>query len=510
MLHVEEYAIYLRKSRKDLELEAMGQGETLARHKTALLELAKKKELKIAKIYEEVVSGESIDNRPQMQELLDAVVAGKYRGVLVMEIERLARGNTRDQGEVSEAFWGSGTLIVTPTKTYDPTNEFDEEYFEFGLFMSRREYKTIRRRMERGIAASVNEGNYLGSHAPFGYDIVRLNKKERTLKPNEQSKYVEMIFNWFVNDRLSCGEIARKLTLMGVPTRDGRPEWHRSTIQTIIHNDLYTGKIRWFRRKSVKCPADENGKRPDKRVYTDAPLIVPGKHPAIISQDLFDKAQLLVDKTVPLRFGNELKNPLSGLIFCKHCGKAIIYHGYNSRPGTSPRMLHVESMFCKVKSSTYDEVLNMLIGGLRERIDNFKVEMQNDSIIKRQEEHRNEIESMKNELSSLEKKRVQLFDYLERGIYNENEFLDRKAVYTDRIEKLKSTIATREQAAPDNINYEQKIFQFTNVIESLQNPDVSPKEKNDLLKEIISRIEYDCEDLGKKKGGKVTLDIFLC
>ena len=95
-----------------------------------------------------MVSGESIEDRPQIQELLNEVIAGKYRGVLVMEIERLARGNTRDQGEIAEAFWGSETLIITPSKTYDPTNEFDEEYFEFGLYMSRREYKTIRRRMQ--------------------------------------------------------------------------------------------------------------------------------------------------------------------------------------------------------------------------------------------------------------------------------------------------------------------------------------------------------------------------
>ncbi len=49
-----------------------------------------------------------------------------------------------DQGIVSQAFKYSGTRIITPTKTYDPNNEFDEEYFEFGLFMSRREYQTIR------------------------------------------------------------------------------------------------------------------------------------------------------------------------------------------------------------------------------------------------------------------------------------------------------------------------------------------------------------------------------
>ena len=182
----DEYAIYLRKSRADLEAEALGEMETLARHEKILTELAKRQGLNVVKIYKEIVSGESIADRPQMKQLLEDVYLKKYKGVLVVEVERLARGDTRDQGTVAEAFKYSNTLIITPIKTYDPNNEYDEEYFEFGLFMSRREYKTITRRMQRGILQSVKEGNYVGSLPPYGYDIYRINKKERTLKPNEQ------------------------------------------------------------------------------------------------------------------------------------------------------------------------------------------------------------------------------------------------------------------------------------------------------------------------------------
>ena len=85
------YAIYLRKSRADAEAEARGEGETLARHERALKELAMRNDYPIAQIYREIVSGESISNRPQMRQLLADVAAGKYKGVLVMEVERLAR-----------------------------------------------------------------------------------------------------------------------------------------------------------------------------------------------------------------------------------------------------------------------------------------------------------------------------------------------------------------------------------------------------------------------------------
>lgn len=145
-----EYCIYLRKSRADMDAEAHGEGETLARHEKALLELAKRQRLNITQIHREIVSGDTIAARPVMQQLLQEVQAGQWAGVLVMEVERLARGETIDQGIVAQSFQYSGTKIVTPLKTYDPTNEYDEEYFEFGLFMSRREYKTIKRRLMRG------------------------------------------------------------------------------------------------------------------------------------------------------------------------------------------------------------------------------------------------------------------------------------------------------------------------------------------------------------------------
>ncbi|MDF2505519.1 MAG: recombinase family protein, partial [Clostridium sp.] len=55
-----EYCMYLRKSRADIEAEAHGEGETLARHERALMDYAKKHKLYITKTYKEVVSGETI------------------------------------------------------------------------------------------------------------------------------------------------------------------------------------------------------------------------------------------------------------------------------------------------------------------------------------------------------------------------------------------------------------------------------------------------------------------
>lgn len=298
----EKYGMYLRKSRADMELEAMGEEETLARHKAMLYALAARHDIHPDQItvYHEVVSGDSIDERPEMQRLLSDVYANTYKGVLVVEVERLARGNTKDQGEVADAFQASNTHIITPAKVYDPNNEFDQEYFEFGLFMSRREYKTIKRRLEAGRKQSVIEGNYILPQRIFGYDIVRQSKKDRTLKIREdEAKYVHMIFDWYTEERRSTGWIARNLSIMGVPTIKGKPEWNRGTIRDMLANPTYIGKVWWGRRRTVKEFDSELGKLVKVVKNDGVHKIYEGKHEGIIHRNNLTKQKQSLNSSIP-------------------------------------------------------------------------------------------------------------------------------------------------------------------------------------------------------------------
>ena len=253
-----DHAIYLRKSRADVEAEAKGEGETLARHRKTLIELAEKRNIKIGKIYKEIVSGDSISQRPKVQQLLNDVRAGMWKGVLVVEIERLARGDTEDQGIVAKAFKISSTNIVTPMKTFNPNDEFDEEYFEFGLFMSRREYKTIKRRLQNGRVLSVLEGKYVGSIAPFGFDRIKLqNQKGYTLTDNEETPIAVQMFKIFAYNDISLNEVCKVAKERGLKPRKNA-EWSRSTLKDMYRNPVYIGMIKWNWRKEVKVYKNGN------------------------------------------------------------------------------------------------------------------------------------------------------------------------------------------------------------------------------------------------------------
>ena len=285
--------MYLRKSRMDIEAETGGETETLARHETQLMELAERNSCCIRSIYREVVSGETIAARPVIRRLLEEVEAGLWRFVLVMDIDRLARGNTMDQGRIMDAFRYSGTRIITPMKIYDPQNEYDEEYMEFGLFMSRREDKMINRRIQRGRLQSAREGKYIGNIPPYGYDRKKLPKEKGwTLVPNEQqAPVVAEIFSLFCREEppvFTPASIARRLNSLAIPSVSGRP-WSASSVRTILKNPVYAGYIKFGSRPQIKRMKQQE--LVICRPYIDNCPLFPGRHEAIIPAGQFQKAR---------------------------------------------------------------------------------------------------------------------------------------------------------------------------------------------------------------------------
>ena len=507
----DEYVIYLRKSRQDIEAEKRGEGETLARHEKILKRVAEEQGLNIVKVYKELVSGETIQDRPAMTELMQEVYGGRYKGVVVVAADRLSRGDLENMGHIMNGLKFSGTLLVTPGKTYDVlNNKYDEQMLEMQLFNSKQEYRAIVGRMQEGKMLSVREGNYMGSLPPYGYDIIRPDRWTRTLTPNENAKVVVMVFDWFVKDRLNPGEIARKLYNLGIPTLTGNLEWHRGTIKDILKNDLYTGKIRWFRRKQSR-ELDDNGKiaRKKRRCLSENYLIIEGKHPAIISDEIFNEAQKLFTGSVPVKTSTVVVNPLAGLLKCKDCGKSMCYQGYNKRPQNPPRFCHAESKNHQAKSAPVSEVMDALKQGLQAYIGEFEFLVSEAGRSEEAEKHKREIARIEAELEKAKAKRRRLFDDYDNDIYTPAEFKERKAVFAERIERMTFELEALERCKPEEIDYQDRILQFSQAVEAIQNPETSAKEINILLKEILERIDYSCEDLGRQKGGIVTLDLIL-
>lgn len=101
---MEQYLMYLRKSRLDTDYDEVSVEETLSRHRQILERYCKDKKLNVVEVLEEVVSGESLGARPEMMRLLDMVSTGMYAGVVCMDIERLSRGSSMEAGYIMQVF----------------------------------------------------------------------------------------------------------------------------------------------------------------------------------------------------------------------------------------------------------------------------------------------------------------------------------------------------------------------------------------------------------------------
>lgn len=488
------YCAYLRKSRADAEAEAKGAGETLARHETELLQLAARLNLNLTAIYKEVVSGETIASRPKMQQLLAEVEAGAWEGVLVVEITRLARGDTIDQGIVAQAFKYSGTKIITPAKVYDPANEFDEEYFEFGLFMSRREYKMINQRQQRGRLAASQEGKYVGNRAPYGWRRVKLkDQKGWTLEPSEHAPHLLFMYSLLIDEDLGCTTISHELNRLHIPSASGKP-WTASMVRGVLTNPVNAGWIRWGRRPARKYV--ENGVVKISRPVRQAELYK-GLQPALISQEWFDIAchKLLPNpnRTTRERRDYTLKNPLSGVVFCSVCGKPL-----TRRPPTAPGlpvMLFCQTPDCPTVGSVLERVEDNLLEAMRDWLDNYKL-----SLPKKQSRPVDIVAPLHKSLAAAEKKLAvceqqisRIHQLLEQGVYSVDVFLKRSAEVGRQQADLQQQLATIKAKIEADVNAQNAreviIPKIENVLRTYPMLN-SATEKNKLLKSVLARADY--------------------
>ena len=483
------YVMYLRKSRDDLDAEAHGEGETLARHEARLTAYAQKAGLPIRRVYREIVSGETIAARPVMQKLLAEVQDGLWDGVLVVEVERLARGDTIDQGLVAQAFRLSGTKIITPLKTYDPCNEFDEEYFEFGLFMSRREYRTINRRLQAGRLASAQEGKWLGGTPPFGYDAYKLpHEKGSSLVPNADSAIVRTAFEIFtLEDDVGTVKLCSRLNALGYRSATGKP-FHVRIIRELLRNPVYAGLTAYGRRAAEKTIADGKVIRKCPRHKEFA--VYPGRHEAIIPPEMWQAAQAKLQRKsfVPVRKDKILKNPLAGLLICGKCG-----HKMQARNHSANLRLYCP-MYCGMVSAGLAEIEALLCPALRQWFAGYTAEAAHSADLQRRAHLLAQSQTaLQKELRLLSAKLSRAYDMAESGIYPPEIFAERHAHLTARrseisqsLEQVNQQVLCLQNEMNHPPNLPPRAMPIMDIYELLD----TPQQKNDLLKTLLSGIRY--------------------
>lgn len=475
-------ALYIRVSTdKQEELSPDSQ-------KRLLLEYAKSHNMIVSQkhIYtENGISGRKADKRPKFQQMIAAAKSDEhpFDVILLWKFSRFARN--QEESIVYKS--------MLRNKCHVDVVSISEPLIEgpFGGLIERiiewmDEFYSIRLSgdVTRGMTENALRGAYQ-CRPPLGYRIP-YHKATPEIIP-EEAEIVRLIFDKYVNSRMSLFALTKYLNSLGLKTNRGKP-FEKRSLEYILQNPGYAGDIRWNRTvnetKEIRDPSEW--------------IIRPGHHPAIISKELFLAAQERFQAEYKPRNAkpSEIsKHWLSGLLKCPSCGRSLSSCVMHRK--TAPDTFSFQcygylkgkcSHNCYVRA---EEIEPAVIKALEDAIRRGSVAY----TVKKNQTHRQnndtELETMKKNLDRLEQKEARAREAYMDGIDTKEEYRKNKERLQQERSELEELISRLEQADPEETDNSARIINnITSVLDIIQSPQFTMQEKNAAMKSIVDQIIF--------------------
>lgn len=493
-----ETADYGRKSRTDDPLLSVE--EVLDKHDKIIEEYAEKYlggPIPEENKYREVGSAESLDSRPEILRLLKAIESPAIKAIAVVDVQRLSRGDLEDAGRLIRILRYTNTYVITPMKIYDLRDEYDRDAFERELKRGNEYLEYFKKIQARGKLASVKEGNYVGSVAPYGFDRIEKTDGKKTyhtlIERKDQADVVRMVFNWYCNEDIGVTAICRRLEALNIKTKTGGKRWRSYQIFSMLENVHYIGCVRWNWRKTIKIIEDQEIRKLRPKAKVDEYLVFEGKHDGIISEEQFYQAREIKGNRHRTKQDLTLKNPFSGIIYCK-CGAKMGYNTYR-RKGVEyapPKLVCNNQVHCKSGSVVFDEIYRDVCNTIKDCIEDFQLRIKNnqDDSFKL---HKILVEQLEKKLKALEEKEIRQWEaQYDPDIAMPSEIFKRlnQKLLAEK-EEVQKALAKAKGSMPKRIDYKEEMMKFEDALDALEDPEVDAKTKNQFLKNIINKIEYE-------------------
>ena len=311
-------------------------------------EYAKKENMTIVKVYTDYeYSGTNFD-RPGYIEMMDDIRSGFINCIIIRDLSRLGREHLEMGRLVDKVFPFLGVRFVSVIDKIDTEKGIDAKLsFEILIknLINDMYAKDISHKIKTSRQVHARQGFFIGSNPPFGYKVV---KKDggRKLEPDEISmKVVQRIFNMYV-DGINTLKIAKQLNEENIATSSaynktgnimrepGEPQWRKGTIANMLRQRVYTGCLVQGTKENVQGKKSGYYRQKPK----DEWIVVENAHEAIISDELFNTAQEILDNNKRKDYfkitRHDMKrdpvNKYKGVIFDANTNLLLIRNGVRS------------------------------------------------------------------------------------------------------------------------------------------------------------------------------------
>ena len=214
--------------------------------------------------------------RPALQRLMEDIKKGVISCVVVYKVDRLSR-SLLDFSQLLEFFDQHQVTFVSVTQHFNTNTSMGRLTLNILLSFAQFEREIISERTRDKMAAAKKKGRFIGGRPALGYDLDTKNHK-LLINPVEAA-LVKQIFDLYL-EKQSLLEVAKFLIKKGYKTKEftsakgtkfGGVVFKNTSVQQIIKNLLYTGKVKF-----------------QNELYD-------GQHEGIISLETFQKAQAILD-----------------------------------------------------------------------------------------------------------------------------------------------------------------------------------------------------------------------
>lgn len=305
-------------------------------------------------------SGKNTD-RPEFQQMLQAIRAGQIKRVICYKLDRCSR-SILDFATLMEEFQKYDVEFVSCTEKFDTSTPMGRAMLNICIVFAQLERETIQQRVFDAYHSRNKKGFYMGGKVPFGFHLepyyLENKKTSRYAVNEEEAKILQLMYSIYQQPLTSLGDVVNALREAGIrhPRKeDGR--WTRTHIGRMLHNPVYVKAdldiYNFFRENGVvihNAPEDfigtngcylysETGNtHPNYRLAGHHLVLAP--HMGIISSDIWlrcRKKQKYSGETVRQ---NKIRNTwLAGKIKCSRCGYALIVRKTVKKNGTQYRYI---------------------------------------------------------------------------------------------------------------------------------------------------------------------------
>jgi DNA invertase Pin-like site-specific DNA recombinase len=270
--------------------------------------------------------------RDDFQRLMGDIEDGKIGCVITKDLSRLGR-NYLEAGRYRELFSEYGVRFIAISDGYDSFNDdgsdiatpIKEIIHEFYA-------RDCSARIKSALKTKAQNGGFITGRPAYGYS--RVEGSTNRIAPDENAPTVKRIFRMSLEGK-NCSQIAKILESekILVPRAHKIQKygdyadlplkypygWGRLTVNRILVNPIYTGKIVNLRTASKSFKDKRKFSRPEDEWVTTA-----GTHEPLVSQEVFDTVQ----KRVKSRQRAKTENPeniFRSLVFCSDCSTRMAF-----------------------------------------------------------------------------------------------------------------------------------------------------------------------------------------